>query len=92
MDDQPSTAGVGGAIHREPAAPGTQNAPLMDVDEVTDEERLDGILQQLRADLPGANRATVDHALRGRLAGIGLDLPDDEIDAHVDALMATGSA
>jgi hypothetical protein len=61
----------------------TQDAPRLDQNERTDSERLDGILVQTRADLSGADAATIEKSLRTRLAEAGFTFGDDEIAALV---------
>jgi hypothetical protein len=69
----------------------TQDGPRLDQNERTDSERIDGILVQTRADLSGADVATVEKSLRTRLSDAGFALDDDEIAALARDL-ASGSA
>ncbi len=52
----------------------TQDGPALAQNVTTDRERLDGLVAQMHVDLAGTDAATVEHALRHRLADIGLDL------------------
>ncbi|OYC96268.1 hypothetical protein CI089_15105 [Microbacterium sp. Yaish 1] len=54
--------------------------------DTTEQERLDGLVAQLRADLPGENRATVEQYVRQRISQVGLSVDDDEIARIVDDL------
>ncbi|RAZ33483.1 hypothetical protein DO944_08955 [Microbacterium sp. SMR1] len=56
--------------------------------DTTEQERLDGLVAQLRADLPGENRATVEKYVRQRVSEVGLSVGDDEIARIVDDLAA----
>ncbi len=76
-----SDAGVGGAVHAD-AGEGfvaAQGGPVMDMYTATNDERVDGVIRQVRADVTGQNAATVEHALRGRLRDTGLTLDEDRI-------------
>ena len=55
--------------------------------ETDDRERLDGLVAQLRADLAGENRATVEHGVRQRLSQVGLNLDDAEFERIVADLV-----
>lgn len=83
--EQRSDAGVGGDIIREDrdaAAPtGTQDAPALDQNLPTEMERLDGVVQQVRADVGGEDVAIVEKSLRRRLADTGIVIADDEVSA-----------
>lgn len=70
----------------------TQDGPRLDQNERTDSERLDGILVQTRADLPGADSATIEKALRTRLSDAGFALGDEEISALARDLAAESDA
>ncbi len=64
----------------EPAAAGnTQDEPRLELHETTAQERLDGIVAQLRADVQGENAATVDKAVRTRLAETGVAADENAI-------------
>lgn len=67
---------------------GEQDGPALAMNTTDDGERLDGLLQQVRADLTGQNAATVEHGLRQRLGQVGLELDDDEIARHVGDIAA----
>lgn len=76
-----SDAGVGGLVHADAGAGlvAAQVEPVMDVHTSTDDERIDGVLRQVQADVTGQNAATVEHALRGRLRETGLALDEERI-------------
>lgn len=66
----------------EPGAAGTQNTqdePRLEMHATTEQERLDGVVAQLRADVQGENTATVDKAVRTRLAETGVAADEDTI-------------
>ena len=67
--------------------PGVQDGPALAMHETDDRERLDGLVAQLRADLAGENRATVEHGVRQRLSQVGLNLDDDEFERIVAELV-----
>lgn len=76
-------AGAGRDLLDDPppeARTGTHDGPALDQNVTTDQERLDGILAQVRADVGGEDLAIVDRALRRRLADARVALDDDEID------------
>lgn len=54
----------------------TQDEPVLEQNAATDQERLDGLSAQLRADLAGEDAATIEQAVRHRLADTGI--PADE--------------
>lgn len=84
-DDLPSHAGQGGAIARDPKpGPGTQDAPLLDQNEASDEERIEGIVAQTRSDLRGAPIARIERVLTQRFAQVGVEV-DPERTAHLAA-------
>ncbi|WP_424449162.1 hypothetical protein [Microbacterium arborescens] len=66
--------------------PGVQDGPALSMHDTNDQERLDGLIAQLRADLPDENRATVDKYVRQRVSEVGLDVDDDEISRIVGDL------
>ncbi|SDQ26803.1 hypothetical protein [Microbacterium sp. cf332] len=68
--------------------PGVQDGPALAMHDTTDRERLDGLVAQLRADLSGENRATVEHGVRQRLSQVGLTLDDGDIAEIVDDIAA----
>lgn len=55
----------------------TQDGPSLAQNATSPQERLDGLVAQLRADVAGADATTVEKAVRARLAdtGIALDEP-----------------
>jgi len=61
----------------------TQDGPALAQNAASDQDRLDGLVAQMHADLTGADAATVEQALRHRLTDIGLDLDEGEIQALV---------
>lgn len=64
------------------AVPGrTQDGPVLAQNQATELERLDGIVVQTRADLAGADVATVERSLRRRLSDAGIELAEGEIEA-----------
>ncbi|CAN7399552.1 hypothetical protein LJR045_002479 [Microbacterium sp. LjRoot45] len=64
-----------------PAPTGTQDAPALDQNLPTDMERLDGVVQQVRADVGGEDVAIVEKSLRRRLTDTGIVVADDEVSA-----------
>lgn len=84
VDDHPETSlgaqhSARSANAADPApAPSTatQNAPAMDQHPTTDQERIDGILAQTRADLAGADEAEIARVLRQRFEQSGLDVDE----------------
>lgn len=85
---------VGGAEVTEPhedtpiSPPGVHDGPALAMHETDDGERLDGLIAQLRADLPGENAAVIEHAVRQRLDQIGLALDEARIAEIVADLAA----
>ncbi|KZE88712.1 hypothetical protein [Microbacterium sp. TNHR37B] len=63
------------------AASGAQTEPALAQNETTEDERLDGVVVQTRADLGGQDAATIEQALRSRLNDAGISMDDDEIAA-----------
>jgi hypothetical protein len=57
----------------------TQDEPALAQNATTDQERLDGLVAQMHADLAGEDAEVVEQALRHRLDDIGLALDADEI-------------
>lgn len=80
-----SDAGVGGEVVREDdagrPATTTQDGPALAQNATTDGERLDGVVQQVRADVGGEDFDIVETSLRRRLHDVGLTVADDEITA-----------
>lgn len=56
----------------------TQDEPALAQNSPSEDERVAGLLAQLRADLSGEDAATVDAAVRRRLADTGI-VVDDEV-------------
>lgn len=54
----------------------TQDEPALAQNATTDEERLDGLIAQLHADLAGHDAALVEKALRSRLSDAGITLDE----------------
>ncbi|MBF9337478.1 hypothetical protein [Microbacterium lacticum] len=50
----------------------TQDEPALDQHETTEQERLDGVIAQLRADVAGEDAAVVETAVRRRLDDTGI--------------------
>ena len=69
----------------------TQDEPRLDLHQTSDQERLDGLIAQLRADVAGQNAATVDKAVRGRLAETGV-LAEEEVILALIAELAADQA
>lgn len=80
-----SDSGYGGALAHDvppgPASRGTQDAPREDTHETTDEDRLQGIVMQTRADVGDASENRIADVLRQRIAEVGLDVGDDRVTA-----------
>lgn len=55
----------------------TQDAPALDQNDATEQERLDGLVAQLRADHEGQDAATVEKAVRRRLDDTGIAAGED---------------
>ncbi|GAD33796.1 DNA-binding protein [Microbacterium sp. TS-1] len=88
-----TSAGTGGDVtppkeDTPVSPPGVQDGPALSMHDTTEQERLDGLVAQLRADLPGENRATVEKYVRQRVSEVGLNVGDDEIARIVDDLAA----
>lgn len=83
--EAPSTV-QGGAVAPDAHAPtagspGTQDEPIMDMHEATDEERVSGIVAQTRADVGDASEERIADVLRQRFTETGTDVGDDRIRA-----------
>ena len=63
------------------AAPGTQNAPAMDMHSTTNEDRVEGIVAQTRQDVGDASEERIADVLRQRFSETGTDIGDDRIRA-----------
>lgn len=85
-----------GVIDADPSGGGesapTQDEPRLELHDTSDQERLDGLIAQLRADVGGQNAATVDKAVRGRLAETGVPAEEEVILALIAELAADESA
>ena len=55
----------------------TQDEPVLDQNTATEQERLDGLIAQLRADVTGEDIATVEAAVRRRLSDTGVEADED---------------
>jgi len=89
----PSDAGVGGAVvqgQEAVAASATQDAPAMDVDVVTDQERIDGILAQTRVDVGGEDAERVAEVLRQRFADAGIPASDEQLATFAEGVVRPG--
>ena len=62
-------------LHGEPV----QDEPALAQNTASDQDRLDGLVAQLHADLAGEDPATVERAVRHRLDDIGLGLDEAKI-------------
>lgn len=51
----------------------TQDDPVLDQNTAAEQERLDGLIAQLRADVTGEDTATVETAVRRRLSDTGIE-------------------
>jgi hypothetical protein len=89
---QPAAAGAGahpadsygGAVSDEtPAAPvpGTQNAPVQDMHDTTDEDKIAGIVAQTRQDVGDKDEARIADVLRQRFDDTGIHVADDRVAA-----------
>jgi hypothetical protein len=91
----PEDAGVGGDVvqGQDPAtASATQDAPAMDVDVVTDEERIDGILAQTRVDVGGADAERIAEVLRQRFADAGIPASDEQLASFAEGVVRPGES
>ena len=50
-----------------------QDEPVLDQNTAAEQERLDGLIAQLRADVTGEDTATVETAVRRRLSDTGIE-------------------
>ncbi|WP_454117430.1 hypothetical protein [Microbacterium lacticum] len=55
----------------------TQDEPGLEQNVASEEDRLNGVIAQLRADVSGEDAATVETAVRRRLDDTGIDASDD---------------
>lgn len=55
----------------------TQDEPALAQNTTTDQERLDGLVAQMRADFSGEDASVVEQALRSRLNDTGIELDAD---------------
>lgn len=62
----------------------TQDEPALAQNDATEQERLAGLVAQLRADLIGEDAATVEVGVRRRLEDTGIDA-DEELVARLVA-------
>lgn len=68
----------------------TQDGPALAQNAASDDEKLAGLVAQVRADLSGRDAATVERAIRSRLDDTGLALDADQVAALVAELAGTG--
>ncbi|MEV7693689.1 hypothetical protein AB0N73_10215 [Microbacterium sp. NPDC089189] len=66
---------------------GTQDAPVMDVHTATDEEKIDGIVDQTRVDVGDKPHARVVDVLNQRFADAGLEVAPDDVAALADRVL-----
>ncbi|WP_375385048.1 hypothetical protein [uncultured Microbacterium sp.] len=88
-------AGVGGAVVQgtdadEPGAGAVdaQTEPAMDLDTVTDQERIDGILAQTRVDVGGEDAERIAEVLRQRFEDAGIPASADQLASFAEGLVA----
>ncbi|KAA9111518.1 hypothetical protein [Microbacterium rhizomatis] len=87
-------AGVGGAVVQgtdadtSSAGVGEQSEPAMDLDTVTDQERIDGILAQTRVDVGDEDAARIAEVLRQRFEDAGIPASADELASFAEGLVA----
>lgn len=77
-----SDAGVGGAVVDETPrerVTGTQDGSRLEQNVTTDVERLNGIVDQSRADLAGEPVDVIEKSLRRRLADAGIEVDGNEL-------------
>lgn len=90
--EQRGDAGVGGEVAPDAdeadgtaagagTVTGTQDGPALAQNVATDEERLDGVVQQVRADVGGESLDIVEKSLRRRLSDVGIAVADEEVEA-----------
>ncbi|MFG6475332.1 hypothetical protein ACFXP7_02990 [Microbacterium sp. P06] len=83
----------GGAVSDEtPAAtpaPGTQNAPVQDMHDTTDEDKIAGIVAQTRQDVGDKDQARIADVLRQRFDETGVHVANDRV-AALAAEVANG--
>jgi len=65
-----------------------QQEPVEDMQEITDDARLEGLLAQVRADATGASPEQVEGLLRDRMANTGVELSDEDVAGHVKDIAA----
>jgi 3-oxoacyl-ACP reductase-like protein len=84
--DQRSDAGVGGKVYdegdgRNAAASGeaVQDEPVLEQNNATTQDKLDGIAAQTRVDLGDESQDRYEEVLRQRLDDAGIQLTDDDV-------------
>jgi 3-oxoacyl-ACP reductase-like protein len=84
--EQRSDAGVGGKVHDEgdgrnvPASSeAVQDEPVLEQNNATTQDKLDGIAAQTRVDLGDESQDRYEEVLRQRLDDAGIQLSDDEV-------------
>lgn len=66
----------------------TQDSPALAQNETTGDERLRGLVAQLRADVSGEDVATVETAVRRRLGDTGIEADEDLVRRLIEELSA----
>lgn len=73
---------------RDEESVGTQDEPIMDVDEVSDRDKLDGIIAQTVSDLGAQHpRADIEAVVMERSRESGLHIPPADISAAVGSAL-----
>lgn len=84
-DEVPDTV-VGGTPDWADAEHRQQTGPVLDQNRPTPEQRLAGLVEQLRADMTGQHADAIEKDVRHRLADTGIRLSDAQIAALVAEL------
>jgi hypothetical protein len=90
--EQRSDAGVGGPIHQEgvdAADTSTQDEPLLEQNDATTQEKVDGIIAQTRADLGDESAERFAEVLHQRFDDAGMQLTDEQIRGLADGASGT---
>lgn len=76
---------VGGAVHQESGSSGgpeeVQSEPVLEQNDASIDEKLDGIAAQTRVDLGDESHERYQDVLRQRLSDADIQLTDDEVSA-----------
>jgi len=83
-DSTDGTGGTGGTGE-------TQDEPRLDIHETSEQERLDGLVAQLRADVTGESPAVVEQAVRRRFEETGVAADESRIRELIAELVAGAS-